>query len=47
MSGTPESGGDPACWLASVCPDCGRYVDERGVRRCPRCGAELPSTEAG
>ncbi len=26
MSTEPE-GGDPACWLDHVCPDCGRFVE--------------------
>jgi rubrerythrin len=35
-----DQGGDPACWLARVCPDCGRFVEELPTR-CPRCGAEV------
>ncbi|HLU63787.1 MAG TPA: hypothetical protein VKY66_04580 [Protaetiibacter sp.] len=41
----PLPEGDAACWLARVCPDCGR-LDERAEaeRRqapdtCPACGA--------
>ncbi len=34
--------GDPACWLAGVCPECGLYVEEAGALACPRCGAALP-----
>ncbi|HEX4226980.1 MAG TPA: DUF488 family protein [Pseudonocardiaceae bacterium] len=36
-----DTGGDPACWLNSVCPDCGRFVEDRPPTRCPRCGAEI------
>ena len=31
-------GGDPACWLARVCPACGRLADEDPPPRCPACG---------
>jgi uncharacterized protein YeaO (DUF488 family) len=34
-------GGDPVCWLTSVCPDCGRFVEAAPPTRCPRCGAEI------
>jgi rubrerythrin len=37
-----EEGGDPACWLARVCPACGRLADEDPPTRCPACGEELP-----
>lgn len=37
----PE-GGDPACWLNRVCPDCGRLNGELGGATCESCGAELP-----
>ena len=36
----PESG-DPACWLTSVCPDCGRFVEAAPPTTCPRCGSEI------
>jgi rubrerythrin len=36
-----DEGGDPACWLHRVCPDCGRLADEDPPTRCPGCGAEL------
>ncbi|WP_197284873.1 nucleoside hydrolase [Sciscionella sediminilitoris] len=32
-----EEGGDPACWLSSVCPECGRFAGEQS---CPYCSAE-------
>jgi hypothetical protein len=40
-------GGDPACWLDRVCPQCGRLntgADNASQRpgTCERCGAELP-----
>jgi hypothetical protein len=40
-----EDGGDPACWLRRVCPDCGRLADEDPPTRCPGCGAELPAED--
>ncbi|MGY1774253.1 MarR family transcriptional regulator [Geodermatophilus sp. SYSU D00804] len=39
----PEEGGDPACWLARVCPACGRMADEDPPTRCPACGERLES----
>ncbi|WP_336033274.1 MarR family transcriptional regulator [Geodermatophilus sp. FMUSA9-8] len=38
-----DDGGDPACWLARVCPACGRLADEDPPTRCPACGEELPA----
>ena len=36
--------GDPACWMAHVCPDCGRFLEEPFAdRRCPDCGAPAPA----
>jgi hypothetical protein len=40
-AGRPDEGGDPACWLARVCPECGRLADEDPPTRCAACGAEL------
>jgi hypothetical protein len=40
-AGGPDEGGDPACWLARVCPTCGRIADEDPPTRCAACGAEL------
>lgn len=34
----PE-GGDPACWLNRVCPECGRLAEEAPPTRCAGCGA--------
>jgi hypothetical protein len=42
----PDLGGDPACWLDLVCPECGRFASDEDLdstRRCVGCGAELPS----
>ena len=36
-----EEGGDPACWLARVCPACGRVADEDPPTRCPSCGERM------
>ncbi|MEV4143462.1 hypothetical protein AB0J40_07320 [Amycolatopsis sp. NPDC049691] len=27
----PQSGGDPVCWLARVCPECGQFVEDPRV----------------
>lgn len=29
----PE-GGEAACWLDRVCPDCGAFLDDDGPHRC-------------
>jgi uncharacterized protein YeaO (DUF488 family) len=43
-----ETGGDPACWVARVCPDCGRLADETPPTRCPHKEvAAEPSTGHG
>lgn len=34
-------GGDPACWLGQVCPECGRFSEQDAPARCPHCGAEM------
>ncbi|WP_199185404.1 hypothetical protein [Cryobacterium sp. Y50] len=35
---TDESiGGDPACWLEQVCPECGAFVPGELPARCWRC----------
>jgi uncharacterized protein YeaO (DUF488 family) len=36
-----DLGGDPVCWLTSVCPECGRFVEDEPPTTCPRCGAEI------
>lgn len=34
-----EEGGDSACWLDRVCPECGRIPDDgTAVDPCPYCG---------
>jgi hypothetical protein len=38
-----DEGGDPACWLRRVCPECGRLADEDPPTRCAACGAEVPA----
>ena len=37
----PPDGGDPACWLGRVCPECGRLDDGPPPAHCPGCGAPL------
>ena len=36
-----DLGGDPVCWLTSVCPECGRFVEDEPPTTCPRCGSEI------
>ncbi|HZU16977.1 MAG TPA: hypothetical protein VFD01_10340 [Candidatus Dormibacteraeota bacterium] len=38
-------GGDPACWLHLVCPECGRLDPDPERRVCRACGAALPDPE--
>ena len=36
--------GDPACWMANVCPVCGRFLEEPfGDRGCRHCDAPAPA----
>ncbi|MEU3727157.1 hypothetical protein [Streptomyces sp. NPDC031705] len=35
-------GGETACLLHRVCPECGRLSTESGARFCSRCGTALP-----
>ncbi|MFF4104987.1 hypothetical protein [Streptomyces sp. NPDC001903] len=42
----PAGGGEPACLLHLVCPDCGRLADHRGARSCSRCGGPLPAPDS-
>ncbi|MGH3601738.1 MAG: hypothetical protein ACRDQH_15920, partial [Pseudonocardiaceae bacterium] len=37
-----DEGGDPACWLPRVCPECGLLADLDPPVMCTRCGAEIP-----
>ncbi|MBL7501921.1 hypothetical protein I6A84_40685 [Frankia sp. CNm7] len=37
----PREGGDPACWLARVCPECGLFAEQEPPTACVRCGAVL------
>lgn len=36
-----ERGGDPACWLARVCPQCGTLSDAAPAATCATCGAAI------
>lgn len=36
-----SEGGDPACWLDRVCPECGRIADAPAPT-CPACGSAYP-----
>ncbi|OKI60534.1 hypothetical protein [Streptomyces sp. MJM1172] len=42
----PAEGGESACLLHRVCPDCGRLAAEPGARYCARCGSPLPEDGA-
>jgi uncharacterized protein YeaO (DUF488 family) len=37
-----DEGGDPPCWLARVCPDCGAIADTDPPTVCPRCRSKIP-----
>ncbi|MFD8591858.1 DUF309 domain-containing protein [Streptomyces sp. NPDC059637] len=39
-----REGGDPACWLDRVCPECGRVREEPPGRACGNCGV-LPEDD--
>ncbi|MER5733468.1 cupin domain-containing protein [Streptomyces sp. NPDC002138] len=43
-AGVPDTdeGGEAACLLDRVCPDCGRIAGERSALYCSRCGSRLP-----
>lgn len=34
-----EPVGDAACWLESVCPECGALVEDELPAKCWRCGS--------
>jgi hypothetical protein len=38
VRGAAGEGGDPACWLERVCPECGRIADAAPPVVCERCG---------
>jgi uncharacterized protein YeaO (DUF488 family) len=40
--GADDLGGDAACWLHRVCPECGRLCEDGSAQRCPSCGSPLP-----
>ncbi|MEV0090752.1 zinc ribbon domain-containing protein [Streptomyces sp. NPDC050738] len=40
-SAAADAGGDAACLLDRVCPECGRLSPERDARFCGRCGQAL------
>lgn len=37
--------GDPACFLAATCIECGRFLEET-TGTCPHCGADLSEQDA-
>ncbi|MER7578730.1 hypothetical protein [Kitasatospora sp. NPDC097691] len=34
-----DEGGESACWLERVCPECGRLRERPGPAPCEHCGA--------
>jgi rubrerythrin len=36
-----QLGGEPACWLPRVCPECGRLAEEEPPTRCESCGTAI------
>ncbi|WP_369355424.1 hypothetical protein [Streptomyces sp. cg2] len=36
-----DEGGEAACWLDEVCPDCGRPAESQGVPVCTYCHASM------
>jgi SAM-dependent methyltransferase len=38
-----EEGGETACLLHRVCPECGRFAETPGAGRCALCGAAFPA----
>ncbi|WP_042450911.1 hypothetical protein [Streptacidiphilus jiangxiensis] len=39
--GQAEEGGEPACWLHRLCPECDAVQDAERPAHCWRCGAAL------
>ncbi|MFZ0118405.1 MAG: hypothetical protein WAN20_20320 [Pseudonocardiaceae bacterium] len=37
-----DEGGDPACWMPRVCPECGRLAAQDPPTVCTQCGTEIP-----
>ncbi len=37
-----DVGGDPACHLSRVCPECGLFVEDDLPAVCGRCGSAVP-----
>ncbi len=48
MSDEPwREGGEPACMLHLVCPECGRIRERRGDPVCEHCGAAAEDEDTG
>ncbi|MFD4536957.1 hypothetical protein ACFWNL_27140 [Kitasatospora sp. NPDC058397] len=41
-----DEGGEAACWLDRVCPECGRLRERPGPQPCENCGAGSADGEA-
>lgn len=42
-AGRDDEGGDPACWLSRVCPECGLFAVSDPPTTCERCGEAIPA----
>lgn len=40
-----QQGGEPACWLDQVCPECGRVREDRNRADCEHCGHDPRADE--
>ncbi|GLY42822.1 hypothetical protein Amsp01_088450 [Amycolatopsis sp. NBRC 101858] len=50
MTSEEESGrrgGDSACWLSHVCPDCGRFVDGGPAEAEAHCAESVEPADQG
>ncbi|MFJ8477270.1 hypothetical protein [Kitasatospora sp. NPDC094011] len=41
-----DEGGESACWLDRVCPECGRLRERPGPGPCENCGSGGDDTES-
>ncbi|GGU88396.1 hypothetical protein GCM10010502_46410 [Kitasatospora aureofaciens] len=42
-----DEGGESACWLDRVCPECGRLRERPGPGPCETCGADADGETRG
>jgi hypothetical protein len=43
----PPAGGAPVCWLARVCPECGRFIEDAQVDPESHCRTSAEPTASG